>query len=153
MSVLVSALVMQPASATYRWSPLEYSLDGQTWFDELAGSLFPDDVVLVPGESTLTTFHIGNPGGEPAHLTLTVRAAGSTGAPWADTFGVAVRAGSGPWQQLRPADGQAVVDLQIDDASTVPVTLRVAVPASAPNASMGRRLHLDVDLAPAERIG
>jgi hypothetical protein len=144
MTLLVCALLAEPASATYRWTSLEYSPDGRHWSADMPGSLLGDEVVLGPGGSAQRTFWVADRGGDPAHLALTVRTTGRG----AGAFDLQVRTASGPWARVRPAGGALATDLDLEAATTEPVTLRVSLPATADHTTMHRRLHLDVELAP-----
>ncbi|MBA2953068.1 hypothetical protein GON03_02000 [Nocardioides sp. MAH-18] len=148
--LLVSVVLMQPASATYRWSSLVYSPDGRHWSPEISGSPFGDDIVLVPGDSEERSFLLGNRGGEPVHVDITVRPTDRS-ARWADTFRVELRAGAGPWRTLQPDEGSLDAELDLADDAEVAITLRASMPAASADQTSGRRLHLDVELTPTER--
>lgn len=129
------------------------SLDGRTYQEALEGPLFEDEVTWSPGQEKVSRFWVRGPADETGDLTIALDAGGIERLLESGRLRIAARAGGQSWRPV-PAD-KALLLTDSPAADGVPVTVRVALAADAPDATKvsGSDFALRVNLGDTQVVG
>lgn len=148
-------LLAGAASAAEPGHELGLSADAVHWGDRLDAPLFAPTLSWVPGDERTAVFYVRNQSDEPADLTVAVtRTVPASGGDLGATgfLRVGARVGTAPWTDtVRGGTVDLAQRLDLGAGRVVPVTVRVALDAAAPNDTRveADRLAFDLTLVPA----
>jgi hypothetical protein len=138
---LAPVLAAAPAHAD---GELGLSRDGVHWHERLVRPLFDPDIRWVPGDVRTARFYVRNLAPDAGTLSVDVERVRRRALADSGFLHVVARADGAPWTAL--ADGDLARLIDGDDLAsgrTIPVDVRVALGAAAPNETMVLSSDLD----------